>query len=157
MSSINKFLILLLFLTSACTPQKSVKTLEHGMSYMGPVERNINLKLSLNKSSISKLTATVSVPYNYGSTLHYKWKLGPNVVLEQGTLVGTISSLQKNQAVTVAISVKNFNTDENRFVRFEVFGTDPQKRIFSDGIVSSNQPNSFENIVQEVEKINAEK
>lgn len=164
MSAINNLLLLVFVLTLAsCTPRKSVSDAppldipEKGLSYMGAIERSIGLKLSLDKSKISFIKASISVPYNYNSPLQYKWKLGPNVTLHQGLLSGSIASLQKGQTVDVIISIKNFDSDENRFVRFEVFGTDPQKRIFSDGIVSSQQENSFESIVQEVEKNNAEK
>lgn len=169
MSAVNKFLILFLLVLSSCTQKNEnthvIQNAQYGThavhntqySYMGPVERSINLKLSLNKASISYLKASFSVPYNYNSKLQYKWKLGPNVTLHQGSLTGSIDSLKKDESVDVVIAVKNFNSDENRFVRFEIFGTDPMKRIFSDGIVSSHQESSFESIVQEVEKNNAEK
>ena len=130
-------------------------------SYMGPVERTINLKLELNKAqfnSSAKIRAVVNLPYDYNQPLEYKWKLGQNVKLQKGfTLSGRISSLKKNSPVEITIIVDQFQANDARFVRFEVFGTDPNKRIYSDGVVSSQQENAFESIVQEVEKTHAEK
>ena len=131
-------------------------------SYMGPVERTIDLKLHLNKAqfnSSAKIRAVVSLPYDYNQPLEYKWKLGQNVKLQKGfTLSGRISSLKKNNPVEITIAVDQFQAQvDTRFVRFEVFGTDPNKRIYSDGLVSSHQENAFESIVQEVEKKHAEK
>ncbi len=168
MSLTHKLIIILFFMSVGCTSRtdSASKNLEsHGMStlqrtkysYIGQAAREIDLKLSFKKEAISIIKASVQVPYNYNSPFQYRWKLGSNVSLVQGSLAGTIDSLQKGEVAEVIIKVKNFNAHENRFVRFEVFGTDPAKRIFSDGIVSSHQESSFESIVQEVEKIHADK
>ncbi len=150
-----------------CTEKKSMTS--RGMSptptsqysYMGPVERTINLKLLLSKAKFNSsgtIRAVVSLPYDYNFPLQYKWKLGQNVKLQDGyILTGSIPSLKKDSPVEITISVDEFQAKEARFARFEVFGTDPNKRIFSDGIISSQQESSFESIVQEVEKIHAEK
>lgn len=157
MSAINLILAVLILVFSGCL-EKDVPTAQKNLlpttqySYMGGAERSINLKLNLNKSEISLIKATISTPYDYNAPLQYKWKLGSGVILNQGSLTGTMSSLKKDQTFDIVIAVKNFNTKEPRFVRFEVFGTDANKRIFSDGIVSSNQESSFESVVQEVEK-----
>ncbi len=130
-------------------------------SYMGPVERTIDLKLQLNKakfSSAATIRAVVSLPYDYNHPLEYKWKLGQNVKLQESqSLTGSIPSIKKDTPVEITLSVNDFQANKARFVRFEVFGTNPNKRIFSDGLVTSHQENAFESIVQEVEKIHAEK
>lgn len=169
MSTIVKFISILVLSSTiySCTEKKKDMQ-SRGMgpttsqySYMGPVERTIDLKLLLNKAkfdSSGTIRAVVSLPYDYNHPLQYKWKLGQNVKLQKGyDLTGTIPSIKKNTPVEITISVDQFQAEDTRFVRFEVFGTDPNKRIFSDGIVSSHQENSFESIVQEVEKIHAEK
>ena len=170
MSAIVKMISILTFssLIFSCTEKK--KDMQaRGMkpastsqySYMGPVERTIDLKLLLSKAKLDSsgaIRAVVSLPYDYKSPLQYKWKLGQNVKLQKGySLTGSIPSIKKDTPVEITISVDQFQASEARFVRFEVFGTDPNKRIFSDGIVSSQQENTFEAIVQEVEKIHAEK
>jgi hypothetical protein len=167
-SVIKLFLISILSTTFfGCVEKKSMAT--RGMSgvptsqfsYMGPVERTIDLKLQLSKAKFSDagaIRAVISLPYDYNHPLQYKWKLGQNVKLQKGqSLTGLIPSIKKDTPVEITLSVDNFQASEARFVRFEVFGTNPNKRIFSDGIVSSNQENAFESIVQEVEKIHAEK
>lgn len=169
MSVAHKIIILTLVLSSAACTSRSNSQSEslesRGMSslsktkysYMGSAAREIDLKLSFKKSDISLIKAVIQVPYNYNSSFQYRWKLGSHVTLAEGSLTGFIQPLQKGEKAEVLLKVKNFNSDDHRFVRFEVFGTDPNKRIFSDGIVSSQQESSFESIVQEVEKIHAEK
>ena len=171
MSVIWKFILIfnLNILIFGCTEKKKDLS-SHGLSpistsqysYMGPVERTIDLKLILNKAqfdSSAEIHAVVSLPYDYNQPLEYKWKLGQNVKIQKGfPLSGRISSLKKNKPVEIIITVDQFHaTADTRFVRFEVFGTDPNKRIFSDGLVSSHQEKAFESIVQEVEKIHEEK
>ena len=130
-------------------------------SYMGPVERSIDLKLILSKAKLDSsatIRAVVNLPYDYRHSLQYKWKLGQNVKIKKGqNLTGSISLIKKNTPVEISITVDQFQAADVRFVRFEIFGTDPNRRIFSDGIVSSHQESAFESIVQEVEKIHAEK
>lgn len=160
MSSIilNLFFIFSFLTLLSCTekPRDSISHHEKTeLSYAGNVERSIDLKLNLNKSTISTIRARISVPYDYSSKIVYKWKLGQDVKLAEGSqLIGEISSLKKSTPVDVYLRVENFNSQNQKFVRFEAFGTDPKRKIFVDGIVSSNQETSFESIVQEVEKIN---
>ena len=170
MSTIVKFISILALssMIYSCTEKKKdmqsrgmIPATTTQYSYMGPVERTIDLKLLLSKAKLDSsgiIRAIVSLPYDYNSPLQYKWKLGQNVKLQKGySLTGSIPSIKKDTPVEITISVDQLQATEARFVRFEVFGTDPNKRIFSDGIVSSHQENAFEAIVQEVEKIHAEK
>ncbi len=169
MSAINQIFLYLssVLFIFGCTEKKNTVSRELSpvtnsqFSYMGPVERTIDLKLELNKAKFNHsatLRAVVSLPYDYNHPLQYQWKLGPHVQLQKSSqLSGTISSIKKDTPVEIMISVDQFQSDETRYVRFEIFGTAPNKRIFSDGIISSHQENSFESIVQEVEKINAKK
>jgi hypothetical protein len=129
-------------------------------SYMGAAERILKLNFDVTKSRFNKsakIKAVVSLPFNYNHSLQYKWKLGEKVILKSGELTGSATSITQNEPLVFTIEVDNFESSQNRFVRFEIVGTDPNKRIFTDGLVSSHQENSFESIVQEVEKINANK
>jgi hypothetical protein len=166
MSTVKKLFLLLILISAGCTQKKDMSV--HGMtpspksqySYMGPAERILKLNFDVSKSRFKKsavIKAIVSLPFNYNHPLQYKWKLGENVILKSGDLTGSVALLTQNEPLVFTIEVDNFESSQNRFLRFEIVGTDPNKRIFTDGLVSSHQENSFESIVQEVEKINAKK
>ena len=72
------------------------------------------------------------------------------VTVNSGDLKGQIEKMQKDMPLEIELNVTGFNSDVARFVRFEILGTNPQKRVFADGIINSTDK-SFEKIVQEVE------
>lgn len=166
MSTVNQLLLIAFLTAVGCTQKKDIAV--HGMSsapttqysYMGAAERILKLKFDVSKSRFNNkatLKAIVSLPFDYNSPLEYKWKLGEKVVLKSGELTGSVSALVKNIPIEISIDIDNFDSRQNRFVRFEIIGSDPNRRIFTDGIISSHQENSFESVVQELEKINANK
>lgn len=148
------FLTLILF--SCYDEQPSNK---HGLSsvpqtqftYRGVVDRTINLKFRIEKGGVSKLIAQVETQYDYNFPLNFEWKLGEGVQISSGSLTGQIQSLKKNAPQEIELEVIGFTGDTTRFVRFEVIGTNPEKRAFADGIINSNDK-SFEKIVQEIEE-----
>jgi len=156
----NLTLLIAIFNLSSCF-EKKVSNQNHGLSfynkssfsYMGLVERSIKLKFQTHQDDISVITAVIETEFDYNYPINYQWRLGEFLQPENSQeLSGQISSLQKNQPVKIKLNVKGFNIDAvARFVRFEAFGTNPKHRIFTDGVVSSQKNNSFENIVQEVE------
>lgn len=157
MPRINIFILLItLFLSSGCL-ESEVKN-HHGLNmtprseftYRGVVDRSIHLKFEIKKGPISKITARIEIDHDYNYPLNFEWKLGQDVQLTGGSLNGTIEKMQKNIPLEIELEVSGFNTDTPRFVRFEVLGTNPQKRTFADGVVSSSDK-SFEKIVQEIE------
>ena len=131
---------------------------QHGLSnvpltkftYRGIVERTIKLSFTVEKGEITKLIARIETQYDYDFPLNYEWKLGEGVSVSRGGLSGQIEKMQKNTPLEIELNVTGFKGDIARFVRFEVLGTNPQKRVFADGIINS-QDKSFEKIVQEVE------
>lgn len=166
MSSIKKLLLTVTLVFVGCTQKKDIT--DRGMSpaptsqysYMGAAERILKLNFDVSKSRFSNkatIKAIISLPFDYNASLQYKWKLGEKVIIKSGELTGSVHSLTKNTPVEVSIDVDHFDPRQSRFVRFEIIGLDPNRRIFTDGLVSSHQENSFESIVQEVEKINANK
>lgn len=152
-------------LAVGCTQKKDITV--RGMSYspksnysyMGTAERMLDLKFSILKSAFSSesvITAIVVAPFNYNYPVLYKWKLGQGIELSDHQILnGELKSLEKNLPQKIVLNLKDFSDQKNLFIRFEIVGTDPKNRIFTDGIVTSVQKKSFESIVQEVEKINA--
>lgn len=152
-------IILTLFLLSLLTgcydeqPQN-----RHGLAmisqsqftYRGVVDRTIQLHFKTEKGQITKLIAHVETQYDYNFPLDYEWKLGEGVQVSSGELKGQIDKMQKGSPLEIELNVTGFSGDVARFVRFEIMGTNPDKRAFADGIINS-QDKSFEKIVQEIE------
>jgi hypothetical protein len=155
MSSIT-LLFPLLFLVSGCFESeapnrhglKSISTSE--FSYRGAVDRSIELKFYNDKSDVSSISVIAKVPENYSGDLNYKWTLGSDIKISKGELSGAVTSSQ-NKKIFLQIFVKNFNSKDIKYVKFEIMGDDSGRRLFADGIVSNNKENSFEEIVKEVE------
>lgn len=132
---------------------------KHGLSnvplsqftYRGIVDRSIQLQFKVEKGDVTKLIARIESQSDYDFPLNYEWKLGEGVTVNSGNLTGQIEKMKKGSALEIELNVNGFSSDARRFVRFEVLGTNPQKRAFADGIVSS-QDKSFEKIVQEIEQ-----
>ncbi len=152
-------LFLILLLSFAVLSCKETVQNPHGLknipisayTYKGLVEKSIQLKFKSSGSSTTTITAEVEIPFNYKSPLRYQWKLGDQVVLSNGQLKGEVTSLEQNKIVEISIDVTGFKSDTARFIRFEIIGTNPQRKIYADGIYSSDVSSSFESIVREVE------
>ena len=152
-------ILLALFISfaSGCYDEQPLN--KHGLSsipqtqftYRGVVDRTINLKFKVEKGGVSKLIAQIETQYDYNFPLNFEWKLGEGVLVSSGSLKGQIASLKKNTAIEIELEVIGFTGDIARFVRFEVIGSNPEKRAFADGIINS-QDKSFEKIVQEIEE-----
>ncbi|MFN3453967.1 MAG: hypothetical protein ACK41T_03340 [Pseudobdellovibrio sp.] len=150
------FSILLTLSFTSCFEGKSKN---HGLtpfsksqfSYNGVVEKSIQLKFTVTKESSTYITATVQTDYDYEHSLKYDWKLGENVSLLVGEKTGILTGLKKGVPVHIQIQVKGFDADTPRFVRFEVLGLNQERRIYADGVLSSNVQKSFEHTVQEIE------
>ncbi len=159
MSAVTPRLLTLLLLFFAILSCKKTVQNSHGLknipvsayTYKGLVEKSIQLKFKSSDSSTTTITAEVEIPFNYQYPLKYQWKLGDQVVLSNGQLKGEVISLEQNKKVEISIDVTGFKSGVARFVRFEIMGTNPQRKIYADGIYSSDVSSSFESIVQEVE------
>ncbi len=120
-------------------------------TYKGLVEKSIQLKFKSSGTNPTTISAEIEIPYNYQYPLNYEWKLGEQVKLSNGQIKGEVALLQQNKKVEISIDVTGFKSDAVRFIRFEIIGTNPQRKIYADGIYSSDISSSFESIVQEVE------
>ena len=128
----------------------------------GPVDRIINIKIkedeiAKNDQDPIKIKTKITMPFDYDETLDYKWILTENVQLTEGNLTGQIKNLKANKPVSVEIYVTGFSNLANRQVIFQISGVKNGRRIFADGIIASQKEKTFEDIVQNVEKIKAAK
>jgi hypothetical protein len=158
--ALGPLIILILCLTSCF--ERTTKS-SHGLSfiprtqfsYRGAVDRSIKLKFNVEKSDISEITAMAQLPENYEGDIKFKWFLGEGVLLEEGLLENKIVNLKKSKVVA-QIKVKGFTKEFLRHIRFEIHSDNSKRKIFADGIVSSQQENSFEEIVKEIENYKKE-
>ncbi len=128
----------------------------------GVVDRVIQLKFieaqpAKTEEAPSNIKVAVTVPFDFEPELQFKWLLTENVKLVSGSLAGKISHFKAGVPQELDIQVTGFSQIENRQVAFQITGSKDGRKIFADGIVASLKDNTFENIVQNVEKIKAEK
>lgn len=129
-------------------------------SSRGVVDRIIQLKFKTKKLSKTKseIIAFVSLPFDFEGSLQYKWTLGQNLTLVEDSLTGfSDSKFQKDKTQKIKITVNGFDPSQLRHIGFEIWGDKNGRRLFADGLISSQQENSFEDVVQNVEKIKAKK
>ena len=127
----------------------------------GVVDRVIQLKLiseeAVANSEKVQISAEFMLPFDFDEQLHFRWKLGQDVILIDGALSGQVNGLTKNITKKLTLVVTGFSKETNHQVGFEISGIKNGKNIFADGLIASDLENTFENIVQNVEKIKAAK
>ena len=127
----------------------------------GIVDRVIKLKLNADSASSNsekvEITAEFKIAFDFSDQLHFRWKLGPDIRIVEGDLSGAVNGLTGNESKKLSITVTGFSKETNHQVGFEISGIKNGKNIFADGVIASDMENTFENIVQNVEKIKAEK
>lgn len=125
-------------------------------------QRIIQIDMKNNNSATSEkeiipITAQVSMPFDFDGELEYKWLLSENIVLVHGAANGKISQLKANKNYSLKIQVQGFSTVENRQIVLQISGNKNGRRLTADAIISSKMEDTFESIVQNVEKIKMEK
>ena len=122
----------------------------------GVVDRIIQIEFSKKTSDDSQeIFADVSMPFNYSGALRYTWSLGEGVSLKSGNLTGVISKLDAGSIEKLKISVSGFDQSKNHHIGLEVIGNHGSRRIYGDGLFASKPEETFEHIVQNVERIKA--
>lgn len=164
----RKYLYLLLFLglfvyAKPYLLQKTVRTRGPNLSaFTGQVQNQlIQLKIKADTTAaknedVVSVIAYVSVPLDYPAELNYQWQLTENVQLVDGSLQSTLKNLEKNKIYPIEIKVSGFSQLENRHVVFKISGLLNGHTVSANGIIASNNEDTFENVVKNVEKIRAE-
>lgn len=118
------------------------------------------LKVILDYESVSAdaevatVTANISMPFDYDSTLNYKWKLGEGVSLADASAVrGVIQGMRAGQEIQIKIKVTGFSLEKNHHISFEVTGSLNGRNIHGQALIASDAENTFENTVKNVEQI----
>lgn len=135
--------------------------LQSKFSSKGVADRIIQLNMNFEKAELNsekiEISAEVQMPFDFNDKLYFRWKLGQDVILSEGELTGEINGLFKNEPKKLSIWVTGFSKENNHHVGFEVYGIKNGKNIYGDALIASDIENTFENIVQNVERIKASK
>lgn len=107
---------------------------------------------------ISTVSIEYSFPIELSEPLQYRWKLGQDVILVEGALQGKTESgiVRANELQTLTIKVRGFSKQRNHHISFEIFGQANRRPLQSKTIIASLPEETFENIVQNVERIKRE-
>ena len=119
------------------------------------IQVKLNFKEVATDSEKTEITAVISMPFDFNDKLYFKWKLGPAVVLSEGELSGEIQGLLKNDPKEITLKITGFSKEANHHIGFEIHATQNSKKIYGEAFAASDLENTFENTVQNVEKIKA--
>lgn len=129
-------------------------------SSRGIVDRSINLKITSvhKRNSTTEVVAFVSMPFDFKGKIQYKWTLGQDVHLLEGQLAGdSEADFRRSIPQQIRILVSGYGPENLRHIGFEAWADKNGRRLYAEGLISSQKENSFEDIVQHVEKLKAEK
>lgn len=107
-------------------------------------------------NEINEITAYVSMPFDYQGEFYYTWTLGEGVIIESGNLSDKFQNLNSNEAKLLSIFVKGFSKETNHHIKFDIFTVKNNKRLLGGSFIASKPEDTFENVVQNVERIKAE-
>lgn len=107
-------------------------------------------------NEINEVKAFVSMPFDYTGEFYYTWTIGEGVTVESGNLSGKFQNLTANEIKTLSIFVKGFSKETNHHIKFDIFTVKNNRRLLGGAFTASKPEDTFENIVQNVEKIKAE-
>lgn len=149
---------------SKTTPiaEKSIHFNQSAFTSRGRVDRIIQIKIqnasfkTMAADGSLKITAWVTLPFDFNDPVEYLWKLGPHVTLTSGSLSGQLKNFLQNQPQKIEIFVKGFISEENRHIGFEASAIKNERRLYSDSLISSQFEKSFEYKVQNIERLKRE-
>lgn len=123
-------------------------------SSQGVVDRVLSLSLkSRELSSIQEITAEISSPITLTNGYQYKWKLGEGVQLISGSLDGESNeTIPANDTISIQIKVSGYTKYINHHIGFEIYSLNNSRKLYADGLMASQKDNSFEKMVQRLEK-----
>ncbi|MBY0553062.1 hypothetical protein K2P97_00940 [bacterium] len=128
-------------------------------SSKGVGDRIINLAMHADEvntnEELAEVSVDISMPFSFDSSVYYKWKLGEGVTLIEGPQSGQLAGISHTQSLKLRIKVKGFSKQINHQVGFEIYGFKNGRKIYGDSIIASDKESTFEDIVQNVEKIKA--
>lgn len=107
--------------------------------------------LALNDSGVSTIKVTVEALKDINTNLIYKWNLGQDVDVVEGSLTDSLGVLTVNQTKEITLKVRGFSKQLKKFISFEVNGEFEQRPIQREVLISSRIEDSFEYVIQQNE------
>lgn len=125
----------------------------------GSAQKILNVEIKYDEvatnNDTAEIKAFITLPFSYQHPLKYKWKLGEGVEIIEGSTEGQVLELFAKQAYLLSIKVKGFSKQTNHHIGFEIFGQTQGRGIYGDALIASDKENTFENTVQNVERLKA--
>ena len=152
----------MIFSKTTQAPEKVIHFNQSAFTSRGRVDRIIQIKIQnapfkkIASDGSLKVTAWVTLPFDFNDQVEYQWKLGPNVTLASGSLSGQLKNFVQNQPQKIEIFVKGFIPEVNRHIGFEAAAVKNERRMYSDSLISSQFEKSFEYKVQNIERLKRE-
>lgn len=106
-------------------------------------------------SDTVEVRATLSTPFDIAAPIKYQWKIGENVTVESGERSGELPFLKKSEPVILVLKVKGFGQASNRHIGLEVTSSYHGRSLFGEALIASDPESTFEDTVQNVERIKA--
>ena len=106
-------------------------------------------------SETSEVSVAVSLPYDFSEKLNYRWKIGQGVEVLTGDISGQVDGLMAGESKVLRLQVKGFSKQENHHIGFEIYGKKNGRSLYGDALSASDLESTFENTVQNVERIKA--
>ncbi len=143
--------------TNSARPKPNI--LQSIFTSKGVTNRIIRIELKYDQVKTHgeevEIKAYVTMPFSYSAILNYKWKLGEGVSIADGALTGQIGQLVKAEPQLITLRVKGFGQESNHQIGFEVIGERAEQTLYGDAMIASDLEDTFENTVQNVERLKA--
>lgn len=147
------------YVKTSASPRPKTFILQSIFTSKGVTNRIIQVELKYETVKTHneevEIKALVSMPFSYSSPLNYKWKLSEGVTITDGSLAGQIDGLVKGEPKMITLHVKGFGLESNHQIGFEVMGQRAEQAVYGDAMIASNLEDTFENTVQNVERLKA--
>lgn len=143
------------------TPVLSKKNMSY-FEHTGRGEKNnINVSYHFDQVALDseqvEVSTEIALPPNFKGKVYFKWMLAEGVKLAEGSLSGNFDDkLISGDTKKISIKVTGFSKEANHHISFEVYGSDRGQSLSTRILLASDRQNTFEDIVQHVEKIKAE-
>ena len=145
------------FLAKISAPQPKIEFIPSIFASKGLGDKMLQVKIRFDEvktdAEAAEITAEISLPFEFNEKLNFRWKTGPGVVPEEGLLSGTLEGLKAQEIKILRLKVKGFSKQQNHHIAFEIYGAKNGRKIYGDALIASDIENTFENTVQNVERI----
>jgi hypothetical protein len=114
-----------------------------------------NDSIALKANEISTIKVSIEAFKDFPAGLKYTWTLPETVSVVEGDITGDLLDFSAHQKKDFTLKVRGYSKEEKNYISFAINGNLNDKLIERDILVSSRPEDSFEYVVQEMEKSKA--